>query len=184
MRPSFVLASTVQTDDPTGDPSALARSEPGRAAVASAERTGESPGPSDKAPARGKVVVPVVALAVITLALAAGWKAREHSGSDPAPSTHAAVSLAPVASAPPPASMTAPLALDDAGPAPSASAPVAPSASASARVATSASAPHRVPTVVVRPSATASPTKPVPSSDVAPRVPPRPSATVHDDPLF
>jgi len=186
-RPSFVLASTVQTDDPTGDPSALARSEPGRAVVASAERTGDSAASSGKAPARGKLVVPVVALAVITLALAAGWMAREHSGSEPAPSTHAAVSVAPFASASPPASTTAPAAsqavvLDDAGPAASASAPVGPPASA--RVASSASAVPRVPTVVVRPSATASPTKPVPSSDVVPRVPPRPSATVHDDPLF
>ena len=184
-RPSFVLASTVQTDDPAADRSALARSEPGRAGVSTADRMEDSRA-SGRAPMRGKVVIPVVALAVITLALAAGWKAKEHSESGPASSTNAAGSLAPFASAVPSLSVTAPVApvaLDDAGgPAPAA---LAPSSSASA--AASASAAPRalaaVPTVLVRSSAPASSVKPSPSSVIAPRPSARPAAS-HDDPLF
>ncbi len=168
-RPSFVLASTVQTDDPVGDPSALARSEPGRSVAATADRTGDSRA-SGRGATRGKVVVPVVALVVVALALAAGWTARERTEPGPIASTHAASSPAPVASAVP------------SGVAP----PITPdtSASSSAHVATFASVAPRalpvVPIVSVRPSAAASSANPTPSTAVAPR----PSATVHDDPLF
>ncbi len=174
-RPSFVLASTVQTDDPTGDPSALARSEPGRSVVATADRTDDARA-SGRPTTRGKVVVPVVALAVVALALAAGWKAKEHSDPGPLPSSNAATSLAPIASAVPAVSV-ATVAVP-------ASAPVAapPSASSSAQPSPSTSvaprAPLVVPTVLVRSSAAAASVKPPPSAA------PRPSATVHDDPLF
>ena len=172
-RPSFVLASTVQTDDPVGDPSALARSEPGRSVAATTDRMGDSRA-SGRGAMRGKVVVPVVALVVVALALAAGWTARERTEPGPISSTHAASSPAPVASAVPPA-VAPPITPDTAA---------TPSASSSAHAATSASVAPRalpvVPIVPVRPSAAASSANPTPSTAVAPR----PSATVHDDPLF
>jgi serine/threonine-protein kinase len=189
-RPSFVLASTVvgaQSDDPTGDPSALARSEPGRSIVPPTERSGESSPSTDKARARGRAVVPVVGLGVIALALAVGWMARERTGGDgPVPTARSAGSLAsPASAAAPPATSgasVAPPGADGAAPA------VVPSASSSAQAPASASVAPRglpvVPSVLVRSSAPAPSAKPPPSSDVAPHPPPRPTATVNDDPLF
>jgi serine/threonine-protein kinase len=172
---SFVLASTVSTDDPAGDPSALARSEPGRIVVAATERT-ESSRASGRPPARGKVIVPVIGLAVVTLALAAGWKAREHSETSPASSLAATPSASPLpsgeASAPVPVATVTP----------SAALPVAPSASASA-----SALPRALPVpqpAVVRTSTPAASTKPGPSASAAPAPSARPTATVHDDPLF
>ena len=173
-RPSFVLASTVQTDDSAGDPSALARSEPGRSGAATADRSGDSRA-SSRPTTRGKVVVPVVALVVVALALAAGWKAKERSEPGPLPSSNAASSLAPIASTVP-AAASSPIAPDTAALAPPAASLPHPSASAS-------SAPRAlpfVPTVPARSSAPVASVKPTPSTVVAPR----PSATVHDDPLF
>ena len=173
-RPSFVLASTVQTDDPAGDPSALARSEPGRSVPTTTDRSDDSRA-AGRGALRVKVVVPVVALAVVALALAAGWKAKERSELGPLPSSNAVSSLSPIASAVPAASSsmgardTAPLAL--------------PAASVEHPATSASSAPRAlpfVPPVPVRSSAPVASVKPTPSTVVAPR----PSATVHDDPLF
>ncbi len=175
-RPSFVLASTVQTDDSGGDPSALARSEPGRTAVAPAEPT-QDVTTSSRPPRLGKAVVPVVALAVVALALAAGWKAREHSGTTPNAS-------AALASSPPPVQQAAPLAtVVDAAvtvePPPSARAVATASASAAPRAVVVTS------TASARPSALPAATKPMPTSSfLAPHPTAAPSATGHDDPLF
>jgi serine/threonine-protein kinase len=81
-RPSFVLASTVQPDEAAGDRSALARSEPG-AMAGRGDHARERRGP----PTKVKILAPVVALAVITLAIGAGWKAREHTGEGPTASS-------------------------------------------------------------------------------------------------
>ena len=177
-RPSFVLASTVSTDDPAGDPSALARSEPGRIVGAAAERAEQSRKPL----ARGKVIVPVIGLGVVALALAAGWKAREHTESGPVPSTTSTGSLASAAPSLAHAPSASPLPPGDAA------APVAPVASSAVSAFPSASAvPRALPvalTVPVRTSTPAASTRSVPSASVAPGPSARPTATVHDDPLF
>jgi serine/threonine-protein kinase len=200
-RPSFVLASTLEPEAETsGDRSALARSEPGgddRPGDARARR-----GP----PGRVKLIAPLVALGIITLAIAAGWKAKEHS--DDAPSVKNATALpAPASAAPPPAvastaatpatPSTALPSVPEPPPSASGRAVSAASAPPSARAtsattaaprATAAHAPAATAATASTPSTPSTPTaarsaKPLTSSEPAPRPSARPTST-SDDPLF
>ncbi|MDB4936056.1 MAG: hypothetical protein JWP87_3028 [Labilithrix sp.] len=183
-RPSFVLASTVQPTltESAGDPSALARSEPGGAAVAIGARPGDSQAPRGPS-ARTKVIVPVIALGIITLATAAGWKAKEHSGDTPSPSfQNASPRDVPPPSSPAPPVTAAPSEL---APLPSVTAAISAIADAASPAPTHAPVVTTATHATVRPHASVTPTtKPATSAP-----PPRPSAvptstTSHDDPLF
>jgi serine/threonine-protein kinase len=192
-RPSFVLASTVQTDDPAGDRSALARSEPGHTTVPATQRSGEGPGIGSRS--RGKVYAGLFLVGAVSLALAAGWKAKEHSeerssASAPPSFAPAATSPGPVTAKTSPLATTTDAAAAHAPPVTSASASALasasppPSASASAHAVASASAaPH--PVAIVPAGVRSAPTPSAkPTGTVAPPSSARPTPSGHDDPLF
>ncbi len=179
-RPSFVLASTLSQDSNAGDRSALARSEPGGAAVAIGDRS-DDPKTVRGGAGKGKLLVPVVVLCIITIALVVGWKAKEHSGDDKGTSTPGTslTGLPTGSTALPPPATSEPAPIPSTTPL--ASAPTQPIAdaapSASAHVAPPVVPTHTGVRPPIKPTASAPSTKP---TDTAPH----PSVRPNTDPLF
>jgi serine/threonine-protein kinase len=181
-RPSFVLASTASSVPPPAKKDVLARSD-GGAALAIGGRSGESAEPRGPSP-RLKLIVPIVALGIVTVAIGVGWKGKERSVEPPSSSSLGATAKNapphPLASAPAvsASSAPAPVLMPASGASASAPSSVVPVASA----APIATRPPALPTSHVHPPIPPTPPSAKPAHDAGPAA--RPSASPHDDPLF